>query len=1757
MPVEPAPCPPGGGDGPAPAETCCAPAIASTSWCLADGSPILVLVRSGCAECGTPGDDPQIAGWLDPATGTFTPGPAPADAGPCDTGCVETVCVTRCDDTDGDGAADATYTELWCVRGDGTSTLVFTYQGDDLSQPYVPVAPMECTWADRETLTLPLCDDSGPFLRRYTFVGGTATFEDVQLDGRTPHPASGTPRPCGGDDCQEQTTPAATLGLCLADGTPIAVVVTRDCQGTVTRDGWIDLTTGAYSPGAPPAGAIACGDSRSIQVSGTFCDLNVATGEILGLVLIEYSYDADGAIGGVRLVDAVTGGTYTPTGEISVCPAGVEQPEQDLAVLCDTAPDGSVTTFVRDFRRDENGQIVGHTDYDLDGGPYTVAGTVGQCPQESACRDCTTQILCDTDAMPAATIAGTAASGTLPNGVVWTATGPLELPPNQQGDGAAWWGPALLPNPAVPLTTFTFDQPVTAEFSVLMVYSTGTAAGENTAQLPAGAEPVSLPPGYTFDRATSVLRVNGTLNDCTVLDAPTRENSARFRVTGVSSFAVQYLGARTPLPACRRVGSWLFGAVDVSFGGQFQRTTCRDCDGEVTSVTDTLLDGATPYTPTGTVALCGTSQAEPCRNATTTLLCDVSLAETINVMDTVTRQDADGWTITSYTDSGCVINDGIPEPPFSPYWVEKHSGCLSAVPDAYLGDTCWAWDWNTAPIRYVLTKTFDALQDGRATVTATGVRADGGARVRVNGVDAGLYATYTEDAANGDVTVPISAGPNVVEIEVRDIGGPNWVGGQLDVAVTVSTQFFRHQVVDCETGATVAVTDTTLDGAPYTVSGQVGQCETAGGETAPPCQHCQTVPLCDQPAAEELVPGTSGVLASGVTWALTAGEQVPGEPWWQDGPAGVPAFTFSAPVSGEWSVRLPGGDACMIMPAGAVPVTVDPGHTWDAATRRLCSVPGTGTAESTSVFATSGPVTELVFGTASGIVGGHRVGLIGVTAGDAAGPVEFLRTICRDCGGAVTAVSDTALDGTTPYTPTGAVGVCGPPAAEPAEPEPCRDTTSVLLCDASAEQVPATPALTDTALVGASGVTPPPIYIKPLPGAYTALWGGGVLSFPAEPDGAAGDGVQIYRAATGQLSLAETCEGGTATVTVSVRVENLGPGWGVANSGRMELWNGAVFVAASQTLNSTRTGEPQTLSLTGQVPVDDIKAGLVTVVLWLETFHTAPKAWRADQFTVDAELGGCAVQFLRTVTVDCETGEVLTTSDTTLDGQPYEVTGTVGQCATVGGQCCPPERRVDVEPQALCLVDEASGDVVGRVLVELVYDDQTGDLIDRRLVDALTGEPLTVPDGTVIGSCESPCPTAFSTECVGVVARSEAAYDNTSLIGGQPGQCGSVQGPADAPASGASFSCDAGPYTITSWIVDGVEVIGDGSGRAFNGGPCGPGTDTNPGMHRNWAEALTNLDPTGATWVVDSAPGCAYYIRSEGGTGTLYGPMTITGDGAAVPDGTWILGAAQSCEETKYTRVYRQDCDGSISVVWLDKAGQEIPAPDGEFVPCGTGCSPRGGQGLDVEALTLCDVGADGERTPFLRHITYDTGGAVAAVADTGLDGFTPYTPAGEVSICSPEPAPYTTQVCRCDDTDGDGIGDTDYVEVVEIDADGAMTTVGTYNADMSAPYEPVNPVECPVQGAPPVHGVRAGRVELADGSSWNAAGVPLLQSVTAAAHGGTGTITTADGTTTLFQGESVTWSVVRDDDAMLTGPLTIAAQTGTVTISYTQGVLL
>ncbi|MFC4060244.1 hypothetical protein ACFOWE_18220 [Planomonospora corallina] len=388
MPVEPQPCAPGGGSGPVEVTTCCSPSIASTALCRADGTAVLLVVRSGCVECGATAEAPAVIGWIDPATGAFTPGAAPADTGPCDTpGCVETICVQRCDDTDGDGTADQAYSELWCVRADGTTELLLTYSGDP-SAPYNPVSPVECAYGCPEHETVMLCDSRPdgsvvPFLRRYVFLNGAGSFEDVAVDGQTPHVVLGTVGVCSAaPDCDSPTTPVATVGLCLPGGMPIAVVLTRDCDGATRQDGWINLSTGLFTAGDPPAGARACGDSRAFELTGVLCDTDPATGDVLGLVLVQYAYNPDGSLASVELLDPAIGDPYALQGELRICPGGDELPEQDLAVLCDVQADGTRVPFLRDWRRDTTGAITGYTDYTLDGAPYGPSGTVGVCQPE-------------------------------------------------------------------------------------------------------------------------------------------------------------------------------------------------------------------------------------------------------------------------------------------------------------------------------------------------------------------------------------------------------------------------------------------------------------------------------------------------------------------------------------------------------------------------------------------------------------------------------------------------------------------------------------------------------------------------------------------------------------------------------------------------------------------------------------------------------------------------------------------------------------------------------------------------------------------------------------------------------------------------------------------------------------------------------------------------------------------------------------------------------------------------------------------------------------------------------------------------------------------------------------------------------------------------------------------------------------------------------------------------------------------------------
>ncbi|MEU7323418.1 hypothetical protein ABZ682_23130 [Streptomyces griseoviridis] len=1107
----------------------CSPSIATTALCRADGTSVLVVVRSDCTDCDTPAADPSVVGWIDPLTGVFTPGAAPADVVPCealtcvdticrqlcddtdgdgeadatyselwciradgsaelvltyqddpsvpytptapvdctygcpetetiqlcddtgaflrrytwlngvatyedfaldgqtphvvtgtvgacsssstDTECVGTVCRTRCDDTDGDGEADATFSELWCVQADGSAELVLTYQ-DDPGTPYTPVAPVDCTYATETAETLTLCDDTGPFLRRYSWLGDVASFEDVDLDGTTPHVVTGTVGLCpAAAACEAQTTPAATLGLCLADGTPIAVVVTRDCDGLVTQDGWLNLVTGAYSAGDTPAGAMACGNPRSISTTGTFCDVDLVTGDVLGLVLIEYTYGADGAVTAVRLVDATTGTTYVPQGKVTTCPAGVEQPERDLVQLCDTATNGTVTEFVRDYARDENGAITGHTDYLLDGTPYTPAGTVGRC-------------------------------------------------------------------------------------------------------------------------------------------------------------------------------------------------------------------------------------TDRCRSSSSLLLCDLP-------------------------------TDGAPTP---------------------------------------------------------------------------------------------------------------------------------------------TVTDT------------------------------------------------------------------PGGPYY-------------------------------------------------------------------------------------------------------------------------------------PYT---------------------------------------------------TGV--------PTPGAQT-LWDGGTLTLSAAAGPQPGTGGTVRTAAAILQAPRPACDAGTAHVTAHVDVTALGPDNGCRITGFLGLYNGlgdANRVALALAPSDTPAGWAGTLTVEADVPADDLAAGNIAVVVAFDAYDdsgsTCPPprhtGWQLSRFdaTVVYDQTGCDTQFLRNVTTDCETGAIVSVTDTTLDGQPYTPTGEPGQCAATGGSCCPQQPCGDTEVVQLC---------------DLTYDPQA---------------PIPTPAGDF----------ALTGNVV-------AANDGTTLWFAQ----------ANQPANG-----------VAELTVGGLVGLGVMYEFRFASAWIGAGS------------------PTPAT------NNAIYLLEILDGTTVLASrTRNVSAGSSEFPGGV--------LSEDLPPVVFIAPATGAVTIRFTDQTtGGPINDRDLLLMP------------LEVRTAALTVT-----RTPFLRRFTYDCDGALTSSQDLGLDGLTPYTVAGEAGQCAadgdqssvtvpPCDANNVIQACRCDDTDGDGLPDVGYVELLAVDCDGNLTSLGTYTDGLSAPYTPVAPVGCDTladdEGADPAFGVQAHRVELAVGADpWDASAIPALQSVTAVAHAGTGTITTSDGPSTLRTGEAATWSVARDVDATLTGPLTITADTGTVTVTWTEGVQL
>jgi hypothetical protein len=416
-----------------------------------------------------------------------------------------------------------------------------------------------------------------------------------------------------------------------------------------------------------------------------------------------------------------------------------------------------------------------------------------------------------------------------------------------------------------------------------------------------------------------------------------------------------------------------------------------------------------------------------------------------------------------------------------------------------------------------------------------------------------------------------------------------------------------------------------------------------------------------------------------------------------------------------------------------------------------------------------------------------------------------------------------------------------------------------------------------------------------------------------------------------------------------------------------------------------------------------------------------------------------ALPFLRVICRDCD-GQVVSTADTTLSGDPYTVQGEVGICGSAGEA----EPCRDTEITQLC---------------DLTYTPQP---------------PIAIPTSSFTRS------------------------GTIQIIGGA------------LVFSGGN----ATPNGVAERAVTGL-IDGAGYQLLFDAGWNGAGAPP------SGSNAVYRVE------VLDGATVLASLDRNLSNGSASAGPLTAQGP-----------------------LEFIAPASGSVTIRFTDRTTGGGISRDLVILP----------RTVQTDSVQVTAV-------PFVRAYTFDCQGQVVGAQDLDLGGGA-YTVQGVVGRCpgdsdggdtTLECVSHLLEECRWDDTDGDGVGDTRYVELISVDAcSGTLTTVGTYDEDLTGPYTPVSPTAGgPIEGAPPAAAVQAHRTELTLGASWDAADVPLLQSVTATAHGGTGQITTADGASTLFTGETVTWSVGRDGDSMLVGPLTITAQTGTVTVTYTQGVTL
>lgn len=483
--------------------------------------------------------------------------------------------------------------------------------------PYTPVGDIGACERDAEQQVL--CDQGTldgagnptQFLRsyRYTQAGTILRTDDTDFAGAAYVPV-GPVGSCGDD------TDSLMLGLCLGDGTPIGVVYHRDGAGAPVQDGWINLLTGTFSAGAPPVGTVACGTSRSIELSGILCDVSGGT-TVNGVVLVQYEYNPDGSIASTTLLNAVTGTPYgAPVGTITVCPSGAGQPEKDMEVLCDL-PSG--VPFIRDYARNAVGAVTGFTDYTLAGAAYVLAGTAGTC---TSAADTEVLELCDVVAGVPIPFLRRQTYGTTGNVVATVDTTPAGAPYVVAGtvavcteldaevvqlcDFGSLTGPGNGPRPFLRRVTFNT--------------TTGLQVGTGTTNLDGSAYTPTGPEGACGSRDTEVLILcdaNGTrfvqsrlYNEAGAVVSITNTTlaGAAFAPVGAVSVCAQTVQADTDF-----VEEVMHDSNNTCFIRLFRFNSVT---GALVSTTNTDLNGAA-FAPVGTVSAgcpqcCPITVAEVC-----------------------------------------------------------------------------------------------------------------------------------------------------------------------------------------------------------------------------------------------------------------------------------------------------------------------------------------------------------------------------------------------------------------------------------------------------------------------------------------------------------------------------------------------------------------------------------------------------------------------------------------------------------------------------------------------------------------------------------------------------------------------------------------------------------------------------------------------------------------------------------------------------------------------------------------------------------------------------------------------------------------------------------------------------------------------------------------------------------------------------------------------------------------------------------------